>query len=163
MAQRSTRRKPQRFSRAFLDRTLAASKVAYETTKNPFEVWDAYRMARLMRHHPPGWVMDYLDEAMQRIWNLVVYPEEVKDLNRSIAEAFGMASSGRGRGSVLSDFRDRRWMFLGATVAQYIRQGDKETIAIEDVARINGTSKSTVRRAWKRWQADPRFQKSPNS
>ena len=65
-----------------------------------------------------------------------------------------------GRGSVFSEFANRKWLFYGWTVAYYMRQGDQETYAIEDVARKNGVSAATVRRAWKKFKA---FTKSPTS
>jgi hypothetical protein len=159
---RIANRKRQRFTRAFLNRTLAGPKARYEATGNPFEVVDAYRMSRLMRLQPPPWVQAYMDEAVQRLWSLVAYPENAKDLNRAVAKAFGMASDGPGRGTVLSEYLDTRWIAFGYSVAQYLKDGGQETHAFQIVGEAEGVSPSTVRRAWKRYKADPRFQKSAN-
>ena len=125
--------------------------------------WQAYCDARLGGLEIPEWVLKYLDRAAGNIWALpsrCIKGKRVHNFERELAIALEMAKPGdNGRGHVLTDFMDRMWMFYGETVRRYMRQGDKESFAIEAVAKRNGVSTATVRRAWKRFSADPRFRR----
>ena len=73
----------------------------------------------------------------------------------AVAEALKLKQPGRtGRGTVFTEMSNYKWIFLGDRVESYMRQGDQETYAIDDVAKRFGVSKSTVRRAWKRYQQE---------
>ncbi len=137
---------------------------AYERGGNPLDVWVAYWEARQSGQPVPDWVMTYLDRCAVALLNLAsdsAHGKSVTAPSTAIAEAFEMKRRGQGgRGSVFSKFTNRMWLFYGHTVASYMRQGDQETYAIGDVARKNGVSVATVRRAWKKFKA---FTKSPTS
>ena len=143
---------------------IEAARAAYERGSNPLDVWWAYCEARDSGQPVPDWVMTYFDRCAVALMNLAeafAVGRSVTAPSTAIAEAFKMKRPGKsGRGSVFSEFVHRTWIFYGGTVALYMRQGDKETYAIEDVARKNGVSVPTVRRAWKKYKA---FTKSPTS
>ena len=143
---------------------IEVARVAYKRDGNPLEVWWAYWQARESGQPVPDWVMTYLDRCAVALLNLAsdsAHGKSVTAPSTAIAEAFEMKRPGQGgRGSVFSGFANRKWIFYGVRVAHYMRQGDQETYAIEDVARKNGVSAATVRRAWKKFKA---FTKSPTS
>lgn len=145
-------------------RAIEAARAAYERDGNPLDVWWAYCEARESGQPVPDWVLTYLDRCAVALLNLAsdsAHGKSVTVPSTAIAEAFEMKRPGQGgRGSVFSEFANRKWLFYGWTVAYYMRQGDQETYAIEDVARKNGVSEATVRRAWKKFKA---FTKSPTS
>src|SRR6266852_4288927 len=112
-------------------------------------------------------------------WSNVRVPSDSwKTRQREVAGAFGMAGS-RGNSTIFSrfaeswvDFWSGEWFALGGEVAAYMQKGDKETIAIENVAldwahnrdqamivaphmdHPPAPSKSKVRQAWKRYQKE---------
>lgn len=143
---------------------IEVARAAYERGGNPLDVWWAYCEARESGQPVPDWVLTYLDRCAVALLNLAsdsAHGKSVTAPSTAIAEAFEMKRPGQGgRGSVFSEFTNRKWLFYGATVAYYMRQGDQETYAIEDVARKNGVSAATVRRAWQKFKA---FTKSPTS
>ncbi len=143
---------------------IEVARAAYERGGNPLDVWWAYCEARESGQPVPEWVLTYLDRCAVALLNLAsdsAHGKSVTAPSTAIAEAFEMKRPGQGgRGSVFSQFTNRMWLFYGETVAYYMRQGDQETYAIEDVARKNGVSAATVRRAWQKFKA---FTKSPTS
>ena len=143
-------------------REIEVARDAYERDGNPLHVWSAYCEARESGQPLPEWVMTYLDRCAMALMDLVSASARGKSVttpSTAIAEAFEMKRPGQGgRGSVFSEFTNRTWIFYGGTVALYMRQGDQETDAIDDVARKNGVSAATVRRAYKKYNA---FTKSP--
>ena len=143
---------------------IEVARAAYERGSNPLDVWLAYWEARESGQPVPDWVLTYLDRCAVALLDLAsdsAHGKSVTAPSTAIAEAFEMKHPGQGgRGSVFSEFANRKWIFYGETVAHYMRQGDQETYAIEDVARKDGVSEATVRRAWKKYKA---FTKSPTS
>ena len=143
---------------------IEVARAAYERGGNPLDVWWAYCEARDSGQPVPDWVLTYLDRCAVALLNLAsdsAHGKSVTAPSTAIAEAFEMKRPGQGgRGSVFSEFANRKWLFYGETVAYHMRQGDQETYAIEEVARKNGVSAATVRRAWKKFKA---FTKSPTS
>ena len=144
--------------------TIEAACAAYECSGNPLDVWVAYWEARESGQPVPDWVMTYLDRCAVALLNLAsdsAHGKSVTAPSTAIAEAFEMKRPGQGgRGSVFSEFTNRKWISYGMIVDHYIRQGDKETYAIENAARKTGVSEAKVRRAWKKFKA---FTKSPTS
>ena len=134
---------------------IEVARDAYERDGNPLDVWSAYCEARESGLPVPDWILTYLDRCAVALLNLgsdSAHGKSVTVPSAAIAEAFEMKRPGKGgRGSVFSKFTNRRWIFYGGTVALYMRQGDQETDAIEDVARKNGVSAATVRRAYKKY------------
>ncbi len=149
---------------------IEVARAAYERGErgerggNPLDVWWAYCEARDSGQPVPDWVLTYLDRCAVALLNLAsdsAHGKSVTAPSTAIAEAFEMKRRGQGgRGSVFSEFTNRMWLSYGAWVASYVRQGDQETYAIEDVARKNGVSAATVRRAWQKFKT---FTKSPTS
>ena len=145
-------------------RAIEVARAAYERGGNPLDVWWAYCEARESGQPVPDWVLTYLYRCAVALLNLAygsALGKSVTAPSAAIAEAFEMKRPGQGgRGSVFSEFTNRKWLSYGNTVAFYMRQGDQETYAIEDVARKNDVSVATVRRAWQKYKA---FTKSPTS
>ena len=143
-------------------REIEVAHDAYERDGNPLHVWSAYCEARESGQPLPEWVMTYLDRCAMALMDLVsasAHGKSVTTPSTAIAEAFEMKRPGQGgRGSVFSKFTNRTWIFYGGMVAYYMRQGDKETYAIKDVARKNDVSVATVGRAYQKFKA---FTKSP--
>ena len=154
----------QRDDPVIAQRLIEVARAAYERDGNPLDAWWAYCEARESGQPVPDWVLTYLDRCAVALLNLAsdsAHGKSVTAPSTAIAEAFEMKRPGQGgRGSVFSEFTNRKWLFYGGTVAYYMRQGDQETYAIEDVARKDGVSAATVRRAWQKFKA---FTKSPTS
>ncbi len=138
--------------------TIAHAREKYEKSGNPVYVWQAYLETRRAGLGLADWILEYLDSVSSEISSLarkVGRGQQPTDVWGGVAEALKFKKPGRtGRGNVFTDFFDNIWIFLGHTVAFYMNQGDKEIYAIEDVAKKNGVSTSTVRRAWKRYQQE---------
>ena len=135
--------------------TLEAYRKEYCETGNPMVVWAAYRECRAHGVDVPEWIFEYLDEAASSLWQLhckVRDGEKVKDQGAEAAESLGL-KRGRGQTTPFEQFNDKVWLFYGATVDFYIRQGDKPDFAISDCAERNGVSYSTVYRAWKKYHS----------
>ena len=141
---------------------IEGARTVYERGGNPLDVWLAYWEARESGLPVPDWVMTYLDRCAVALLNLASDSAHCKSVTvppTAIAEAFEMKRPGQGgRGSVFSEFTNRKWTFYGLIVDHYMRQGAKETDAIENAARKTGVSAATVRRAYKKYNA---FTKSP--
>ena len=150
--------------------TSKAARVAYERDGNPLHVWSAYCAVRELGQPVPDWILAYFDRCAVALLNLAGSDnftgrardgERVTKPSTAIAQAFEMKRPGRsGRGSVFSEFTNKTWLLRGATVEMYMGHGDKEIFAIEEVARQNGVSETTVRRDFKKYKT---FTKSPTS
>ncbi len=124
-----------------------------EQNRNPLCAWFAYLAARKNGRTPPAWTLRYLDEVASGMWELYERVEfGWKISHKDIAKAVKLVGT-RGKGNAFSSF-DTMWMYLAEKVGFNISQGDKETYAIEDVAKRFGANKSTIRRYWKRYQAE---------
>ena len=140
--------------RQFLLDLIDHQQKQFERNGNPLCAWLAYLHAREADAAIPAWVLEYLDRCASGMWLLWNQARGGKNIdNTMVAKVIDVAGQ-RGTGNAFSTFASAKWMFLAETVGDYIRQGDAETYAIEDVAKKNSVSVSTVRRAWKRYQAE---------
>ena len=142
--------------------TSEAARAAYERDGNPLDVWLAYWEARESGQPVPDWVMTYLDRCAVALLNLAgdaAQGNRVPAPSAAIAEAFEMKLPGQGgRGSVFSEFTNRKWLSYAFLVVHSMHKGDQETYAIENAARMVGVSEATVWRAYQKFKA---FTKSP--
>ncbi len=126
----------------------------FERNGNPLCAWLAYLHAREADVAIPAWVLKYLDRCASGMWELWQQSMSGKTIDHAmVAKVIGVAGQ-RGKSNAFSAYGSPKWMFLAETVGLYMRQGDDETYAIEDVAKKNGAATSTVRRAWKRYRAE---------
>ncbi len=126
----------------------------FERNGNPLCAWLAYLHAREADVAIPAWVLKYLDRCASGMWELWQQSMSGKTIDHAmVAKVIDFAGQ-RGKGNAFSAYGSPKWMFLAETVGFYMRQGDQETYAIEDVAKKYGASGPTVRRAWKRYQAE---------
>ena len=150
--------------RVIAERMIESARVSYELDGNPLHAWRGYIEARQSGEPVPDWVSTYLDRCAVALLNMATAEKHVQrdaEPSTAIAEAFEMKRPGRsGRGSVFSEFKNNMWLVYGSMVAHNMRHGDKQTHAIEDVARANGVSVATVRRAYKKYKT---FTKSATS
>jgi hypothetical protein len=154
---------------------LEAARRQFETSGNPLFAWDSYARARSDELPIPEWVLLYFDATARRLGGVVQQAQAGQPIARpgnKVAEAFGMKVTGSG--SVFARFAgvwlDWDWAAIGSQVAGYIRQGDKESFAIENVfkdltfadeeAQRRGLrrslvpSASTIGRAWRRYKKE---------
>ena len=125
-----------------------------ERDGNPLCAWFAYLHAREAGVAIPGWVVEYLDRCASEIWTLWQESMSGEAIDHTmVAKALDVVGE-RGEGNAFSKYGDANWMYLAERVGFYMRQGDDETYAIEDVAKRHGSTKSTVRRAWKKYKAE---------
>ena len=147
----------------YMRRVIGVERAAYERDGNPhgnpLHVWSAYCAVRELGQPVPDWILAYFDRCAVALMNLTGVArdgERVTKPSAAIAEAFEMKRPGQGGpGSVFSEFTNQTWLFRGATVEIYIGHGDKETFAIEEVARQYGVSEATVRRDFKKYKTSP--------
>ena len=125
--------------------------VEYEKNRNPLYAWTAYRAARENGYPVPDWALEYLEEAAEEICILRHRRGGVS--HTDIAKAVKLAGT-PGKKNAFSSYRNEIWRLHAKTVSSNMVEGDKETYAIEGAAKQLGVSKSTVRRAWKRYQAE---------
>ncbi|MGF1629998.1 MAG: hypothetical protein ACFCUT_11040 [Kiloniellaceae bacterium] len=124
----------------------------YEDDQNPLWCWRAFATARALGDPTPEWVLAYFDSAASAVWRLADGAASGTDSSaRGIASAIGF-SPNRGRGTILSKAANPKWLHDGYFVARCVRAGEKEYLAIEQVAERCGRSESQVRLGWKRWQ-----------
>jgi hypothetical protein len=110
---------------------------------------------------PPDWVMEYFATIARELCHLSFHDWEPLNLESKTAEIFGVKTPGRsGRGNIISKYRNTLYeRQLAIQVRQSVEARKKlkhahETVKLkhvyEDVAKDNGTSEPTVRRAWKK-------------
>ena len=141
---------------------IEVARAIYECDGNPLEAWWAYWQARESGQPAPEWVMTYFDRCAVALLNLARDSKHGKNVttpSAAIAEAFEMKRPGQGgRGSVFSEFTNRKWLSYAFLVVHSMHKGNHETCAIENAARKTGVSVATVRRAYQKFKA---FTKSP--
>ena len=137
------------------EQSFETLRVKYEKDRNPLYAWVAYNGARENGTPVPAWVLEYLDEAAEEICVLADCGGLMrrKISHTDIAKAIKLAGT-QGKGNPFSSYKNDFWMAISKTVVSNLLQGDKETYAIEAAAKQGGVSVSTVRRAWKRYQAE---------
>ena len=140
-----------RFSAAY----CGALKRQYRTTQNPLYVWAAYRACRAAKATIPEWVLEYLDRSAEHLLELeqeFKTGRNPKETVSAIADAFEMKT--RGAGTVFSRVdlgKDIEWFMISLEVYKRIKEGNKEYIVIEDLAKENKRwSKSKIWRCWRR-------------
>ncbi len=139
----------------FVSDLIENQRMDYESSGNPICAWVAYHAARESGRSPPAWTLEYLDEVAKGIWELWQHSGSGHKISPSDILKVVKISGIRGKDSAFSSYEFvgiRR--FIAEQVGSKISQGDKETYAIEDVAKWSGASKSTVRRYWKRYQSE---------
>ncbi len=125
----------------------------YENEENIFSAWYAYLVARQSGAAVPDWILEALDEISVRLFGLYLNStHDRKITNADIAKAVKLSGS-QGRGNAFTRYGSPDWWLMADVVGLYMGQGDGETYAIEEVARQNRVSESTVRRAWQRYKA----------
>ena len=124
----------------------------------PADAWAAFLVSRMLGETPPDWVMEYLATCAGEIYSLETasIAGEIITPNR-IAGALGMVT--KGPGTAFTDQKEWDWLGMALDVRELIRAGDKDTYAIAAVSAdykklgYKNASPSTVRKAWKRYQA----------
>ena len=128
----------------------------YELSGNPLLVWRAYAEARAFDFDVPGWISSYFDAAAMEISELfqaAAHGDKGSTDLRRILDALKFRRKGKmGRGSVFEKALNIDWIFYGATVQFYIRQGDKPDFAVQSCAERNNVSYSKVNRAWRKYR-----------
>ena len=132
---------------------LEAHGRAFGKESNPLDAWDALLLARALGEAPPQWTMDYLARCAAGIYDLraesfagkVVKPAE-------IGRALDMVSTGAGTKFPGSNEFD--WIAIAMQVRAARKAGHKKNSAWERVATANHISKSKVREAWLRLEAE---------
>lgn len=125
----------------------------FKETGNPMHAWAAFRLARVVGSPIPDWVLKYLDQCSRELLSLSSHSSAQgtgKDLGPAIAKTFGLAS--KGRGSPLVTYH-ADWMVFGANVRSRMLNGDKEYIAVEEVAKEHAVSKTAVGNSWRLFRA----------
>ena len=127
---------------------------SYADGGNPLDAWSALLLAHALGEPPPAWVMEYLAICSTRLHGLThaaLQGEKFKP--KDIAHAVGLVSMGAG--TVFPSENEFVWVALAMQVRDCISNGDKETYAIEAVAKEYGVTKYAARQAWKRLQTVP--------
>ena len=128
----------------------------YEHSGNPLFVWRAYVEARAFGFDVPGWISGYFDAAameISRLYEAAAHGDKGSTDLRHILDALKFLRKGKmGRGSVFEKALKIDWIFYGATVQFYIRQGDKPDFAVQSCADRNNVSYSKVNRAWRKYR-----------
>ncbi len=139
----------------FVSELIENKRMDYESSGNPICAWFAYHAARESGRSPPAWTLEYLDEVAKGFWELWYDSGSDHKISPSeILKAVKLAGI-RGKETAFSSYEYIwAWSGIAERVGSKISQGDKETYAIEDVAKWSGASKSTVRRYWKRYQSE---------
>lgn len=153
---------------ASLTTFLEGARREYEESGNPIHAWRAYAELRsLGKNSFPDWLLAYLDSSCDNLLKMCdpLFPsvqalvETVPGTKKfnpttAIAEAMQFKKPGKsGRGHPISDVQNSKWLSLGGLVELRIRQGWKQYLAIEEVAKERGVSRATVQRAYRRFLA----------
>jgi len=141
------------------DDMIEADRRCFVETGNPMHAWAAYSLARVCDAPIPEWVLRYLDMVGRNLLALSADSQDGggKDLGPKIATALKLEGKPRSGSPLVTYHAD--WMVFGMNVRDRMtrvgRDGrfDLETYAIESVASEAGVSKSTVRRAFKLYEA----------
>jgi hypothetical protein len=140
------------------DDLLEVERRCFAETSNAMHAWAAYRLARVCDAPVPEWVLRYLDLVGRNLLHLsAAHDSDGKDLGQKIADAAMLKGKPRAGSPLVNYHAD--WMVFGMNVRDRMtrigRDGrsDLETYAIESVALESQASKSTVRRAYKLYNA----------
>lgn len=132
-------------------RAIEAALWHWKESGNPVYPWAAYRECRAAGLDLPDWVLEYLDHAAEGMWELWQSPPQEKNgIAPAVASALGVKMDGGGSAFARANKTD--WVFLGSMVARAIQRGDKEYLAVPDVARRMNRNPSAVQRAWDRYK-----------
>ena len=129
----------------------------HKSEQNPVYVWEAIARASLGAAHSvsaislPAWVLDYLAQVSFEIMALCEEPP--KRIGPALSKALGFAGTDAPSNPFKNAQKIAHEFRLAMEVHLRIYQGDKEYIAIDDVATARGMPQSTVRRAYKGWKA----------
>lgn len=130
----------------------------YLRDRNPVYAWRAFVAARAEGLPIPTWVLEYFDRVGKGVLKIQCRygtANPVANLSLVLAEALEMKPRGKNkRVNAFSKAVEKNLIRYGYTVAHYIKQGDKETFAIEAAAKDYEVSPATVRRAWKRFREE---------
>ena len=115
-----------------------------------------YVEARAFGFDVPEWISSYFDAAameISRLYGAAAHGDKGSTDLRHILDALKFLQKGKmGRGSVFEKALKSDWIFYGATVQRYIRQGDKPDFAVQSCADRNNVSYSKVNRAWRKYR-----------
>ncbi len=129
---------------------------AHDETGNPLYVWQAIALDIGYVGEFPLWVRAYLVRSGMDLLgvasDVAVKEAKIKNPASEVAKALHFQ---RGGGNYFSEYADTKahWLFLGEQVEKLVDRGDKPYIAWECVAARHKVSSTTVRRAWRRFQA----------
>jgi len=131
---------------------------AFTRTGNPWHAWSALAIARASDVAVPAWVLEYLEDAAWSLTDLAARLQVERRsgsrqrdpgrLGRAVLRALGL-STGRGHITALTSIDRFRTSLIVWRMADHIAQGDKRTIAADEVAGACGVSRSHVLRCWR--------------
>ncbi|MBN1903735.1 MAG: hypothetical protein JW927_01425 [Deltaproteobacteria bacterium] len=131
----------------------------YKENKNPLDAWETFLTAIRFKTTVPGAIVEYLADVAKEIVKIAQNPPKPKDRPVALAKALKLNKDDRGQGSPFTEYQTNcadRLLALDVIQNEYYSP-DAEDYAFEDVAKICGKSKSTVRRIvkkqQKRWHA----------
>ena len=128
--------------------------------RNPLHVWGALRAYLAVTPWAlPEWLRAELLHVCTEIdgarRQLAAMPAKQRDPGVLILKALGL-NSRRGPGNKFAELAlsrmSRKAVLCASYAALYMRQGDKETEAIRDVAKLQGVSVSFARKAFHQWK-----------
>ncbi len=135
-----------------VSRVIEDQRERYEHEGNIFSAWYAYLVARQTGTAIPDWILKALDDVSTGLFGLYLNSTHGRKVsNADIAKAAKLSSK-RGKGNLFTKFGNPDWWLMAEVVGLYMGQGAYETYAIDAVAEEYRVSKSTVRRAWKRYE-----------
>lgn len=125
-------------------------------TGNPLYAWKALEHAlslskhsRYKNHTIPAEILDYLREAAHELIKVAYNPPRPAQRPFAIAKAFKIHKTGAGQGSVFTEYSKhlqvRKLALATAEKLDFYGPG-KADYAFDDVAKVHGISKATVRR-----------------
>jgi hypothetical protein len=128
----------------------------YKMTDNPLFVCSAFLSAHWHKLPIPDWVSEYFYNFAFALneWASDVEKGDVpEDPVLAVLLASGINKPARGRSKFFHEYIALsgwgRWQDLGSEVLKRVKDGDKQTFAIEAVAMKFRTSLSQVHRAWR--------------
>ena len=135
-----------------VSRVIEGERERFEHEGNIYSAWYAYLIARQTGAAIPDWILEAFDDVSTRLFGLYLNStHDIKITNADIAKAVKLSGK-RGEGNAFTKYGSPDWWLMADVVGLYMGQGDGETHAIEAVAEEYRVSKSTVRRAWKRYK-----------
>ncbi len=139
--------------RAIFRGRIEAHGRAFGKEGNPLDAWDVTLLSRALGEAPPQWAMDYLATCAAGIYDLRAESFAGRSIKPAmIGRALGMVSGGAG--TAFPGIDAWGWLALGMQVRDALKAGGGRDFVWENVAEANGISKSKVRDAWKRFEAE---------